>query len=92
MRNSLEPGRNILVGFPEKLNKVTDDVPVTTVEEGSGVTRVSGTAGTTDTMDVVVNVRREIVIDDVRDVGNIKTTCCDSSGYQDGGAACTEGL
>lgn len=87
MRNSLEPRRDILIGFPEKLKKVPNNIPIPTIEESSGVTSVAGTSCTTDTMDVVVNVRGQIVVDNMRDVGDIKTTCCDGGGYQDGSAA-----
>jgi hypothetical protein len=46
---------------------------VATVEECGCDTGVSGTTSTTDTMDVVVNIGGQVVVDDVPHVGNIET-------------------
>ena len=70
--DSLEESGNLLVGFLEKLEKVTNDTSIAAVEESSGDTSVSGTTSTTDTVDVVVNVGGKIVVDDVLDVGDIE--------------------
>ena len=43
-------------------------------------------------MDIVVDVTWEIVVDEVGDVGDVKTTGSDSSGNHDRGAASAEGL
>jgi hypothetical protein len=90
--NVLEEGRNLLVGLLEKVNQVANDTTVATVEEGSGDTSVTGTSSTTDTVDVVVNVGGEIVIDDVGDVWNIETTSGNSSSHQDGAPSVAEHL
>ena len=81
-----------MVGFPQQLKKVTDDVAVSAVEEGGGDTDVAGTTSTTDTVDVVVDVRGKFVVDDVGDVGDIETTSGDGSGDENRGTTGTEGL
>ena len=79
MSNGLEPLRNLLVGFPEKLDEVTNNVLVTTVKEGGRDTDVTGTTSTTDTVNVVINVGRQVIVDNVRHVGNVETTSGDGS-------------
>jgi len=81
-----------LVSLSQELHKVFDDILVATVEECSRHTRVARTPGTTDTMDVVVNVGREIVVDDVGDIRNVKAPSSNCSGNHDGSATSSEGL
>jgi hypothetical protein len=69
--DGLEELRNFLVGFLEQLDEVANNSTIATVEESGGDTSVSGTTGTTDAVDVVVNVGRKIVVDDVGNVRNI---------------------
>ena len=64
-----------LVWFNHKLDQVLGQVPVLLVEEGGGETEVSHAAGTTDPVNVFVDVRGKIEIDDVFNVGDVKTTC-----------------
>jgi hypothetical protein len=90
--NGLEERGDLLVGLLEKFHKFSDNSTVATVEESSGNTSVSSTAGTTNTMDVVVNVGREIIVDDVGDVGNIETTSSHSSSDEDGATTVSEEL
>lgn len=90
--NGLEEAGNLLVGLLEKLEELADDTTVATVEESSSNTGVASTAGTTDTMNVVINVGGEIVVDNVGDVGNIQTTGSNSSGNQDRALAIAEKL
>ena len=90
--NGLQEARNLLVGLLEKVNQLANDTAVATVEESSGNTSVSGTTGTTDTVNVVINVSGEIVVDNVGDVGDIETTSSDSGGDQDGASAVAEEL
>ncbi|CAH0053234.1 unnamed protein product [Clonostachys solani] len=87
---SLEEGWDLLVGFLEELHKLSDDTTVATVEEGSGNTRVSSTTSTTNTVDVVVNVSRQVIVDDVGDIGDIETTGSNCSGNEDGAASISE--
>ena len=67
--DGLKELRHLLVGLLEQVEKVPNDSAVAAVEEGSGNTSVSCTSGTTNTMNVVVNVGREVVVDHVSDVG-----------------------
>lgn len=90
--NGLKEGRNLLVSLLEEFKKLADDTTVATVEESSGNTSVSSTTGTTDTVDVVINVGRKIVVDDVGDVGNIQATSSDSSSNQNRAATVAEHL
>ena len=92
MCNSFQPRGYLLVRLPKELDEVTNDVAVTPIEEGSGDSDITRTSSTADTMDIVIDVRREIVIDDVGDVGNIQPTGCDSCSNQNGSAAGSESL
>lgn len=90
LSDRLQPIRNLLIRLLEQIKQLADDVLVVAVEERGRDTGVASTASTTDTVDVVVNVRREIVVDDVGDVGNVETTSGDGSSDHDGRAARTE--
>ncbi|KUI63848.1 hypothetical protein VM1G_12026 [Cytospora mali] len=57
-----------------------------------GDTSVTSTAGTTDTVHVVVDVSGQIVVHNVSDVGDIKTTSSDSSCDQNWATGITEHL
>jgi hypothetical protein len=72
--DALEESGNFLVGLLEQVEEIPNDTTVATVEESSCDTSVPGTTSTTDTMDIVVNVSRQIVVDDVGDVRNIQST------------------
>lgn len=61
-------------------------------EQRCGDAEVAGAAGTTNLVHVLVNVGRQVKVDDVRDVGDIQTTGSDRCRNQDGGLACAEGL
>ena len=90
--DGVKPTRNLLVRLTQELDEVADDVAVATVEERGSDTDVAGTASTTDTVDVVVDVRGQVVVDDVRDVRDIETTSSNGSSDKDGRATRTEGL
>ena len=92
MRNCLKPIRDLLVCLTQELDEITDNVLVTAVEERSGDTNVTRTTRTTDTVHIVVDIRGEIVVDDVGDVGNVETSSCDSGRNEDGGTSRSEGL
>jgi hypothetical protein len=66
--DGLKELRDFLVGLLQQVEEVTNDSAVAAVEESSGNTSVSCTSGTTDTMDVVVNIGREVVVDHVSDI------------------------
>ncbi|ROV91474.1 hypothetical protein VSDG_07154 [Cytospora chrysosperma] len=90
--DGLEEGRNLLVGLLEKVNQLPHDTPIAAVEERGRDTSVTSTAGTTDTVHVVVDVSGQIVVHDVGDVGNIETTGSNSSCDQDGATGVSEHL
>jgi len=72
-----------LVCLPKQLNEISDNVLVATVEKSSADTRVTRAAGTSDAMDVVVNVAGQIIVDDMGDVGNVKSTGSNGGSYHD---------
>lgn len=76
----------------EKSGDEPADAAVATVEERRRRSSVSGTTGTTNAVNVVVNVGGEIVVDDVRDVGDVESTSGDGGGDHDGRASRLEGL
>jgi len=90
--NCLKEAGHFLVGFLQEINKLSDDTTIAAVEKGSRNTRISSTAGTTNAVDIVVNVRGEVVVDDVRDIGDIKATSGNCSGNQDRAASIAEEL
>lgn len=69
--DGLEELRNLLVGLLKQIEEVTHDAAVAAVEESSGNTSVSCTSGTTNTMDVVINVGRKVVVHHVSHVGYV---------------------
>ncbi|ROW15354.1 hypothetical protein VPNG_02370 [Cytospora leucostoma] len=81
---------NLLVSLLEKVDQLTHDTPIAAVEECGGDTSVTSTAGTTNTVHVVVDVGGQVVVHNVGDVGNIETTGSNSSCDQDGATSVTE--
>jgi hypothetical protein len=67
-RNVLQKAGKFLVSLFEQFDQVSNNASIATVEEGGGETSVTGTTSTTDTMDIVVNVGWEIVVDNVGDI------------------------
>lgn len=74
----------------QEINQVADNTPVTTVEESSGDTSVTGTTSTTDTVNIVIDVGGQVVVDDVGNIGDIETTSSNSSGNKDRATARAE--
>lgn len=52
--------------------------------EGVGITLLAGTACTTDAVNVILGIRREIVVDDPHALLDIQATCSDIGGDHDG--------
>jgi hypothetical protein len=79
----------------QNLAEVPAEIFVTVVVEGSSLALVTDTRGTADTVDVlgdaIVLSGWQIVVDDVLDVGDIKTTSSDASSDQDGATTGAEG-
>jgi hypothetical protein len=63
-----------LISLLQEVNQITNDTSVAAVEESSGDTSVTGTSSTTDSVNVVINVGWEIVIDDMGDIWYIEST------------------
>jgi hypothetical protein len=92
MSNGLEPSRGFLVCLTKKLDKVTNDVPVTTVEESGGNASVTSTTSATNTVDIVVDVGRKVKVYNVGNVGDIETTSSNRRGNHDRRVTLAEGL
>ena len=90
--DGVEPARNLLVCFTKKLEKVTDNVAVAPVEEGSRETDITRTTRTTDTMHVRLNRVRHLVVDNEADVLNVDTTSGEIGGHEDIGVSGAQGL
>lgn len=60
-----------MVCLLQEVDEIATDTTVTTVEESSGDTSITGTSSTTNTVNIVVNIGGEIVVDNVGDVWNI---------------------
>ena len=89
-RHLAEPLGALLVVLLEQLAKFTGDVAVLLVDEGKGGTSVTSTTGTANPVDVVVNVARKVVVDNLRDVGDVQTTTSNIGGTHDGSVAALE--
>jgi hypothetical protein len=81
-----------LVGLTKKLDEITNDVFVAPIEEGGADTSVSGTSCAANAMNIVIDVRRKVIVDDVGNIGNIQATCSNRSSDQDGRPPSAEGL
>mmetsp|Transcript_2473 Transcript_2473/g.6672 ORF Transcript_2473/g.6672 Transcript_2473/m.6672 type:complete len:88 (-) Transcript_2473:1105-1368(-) len=57
-----------------KLFDITEVTDISFREEVDGNTLTTETSGTTDTMDVVLSVRRKVKVDDQRNLLNVDTT------------------
>ena len=92
MSNGLKPTGNLLVGLTQKLDEITDDILVAAVEEGGGDTSVTCTTGTTDTMNIIIDVGGKVIVDDMGDIGDVEATSSNSGCNHDGSVTLTEGL
>ena len=89
-RHLAEPLGAFLVVLLEQLAEFADDVAVLLVDEGKGGTSVTSTTGTANPVDVVVNVAGKVVVDNLRDVGDVQTTGSNICGAHDGSVAALE--
>ena len=90
--NGLEERRHILICFLEQVDEVSDNTAIAAVEESGRSTSVTSTTSTTNTMNVVVNVGWKIVIDNMGDVGNVKTTSSNSGSNKNWAVSSAEHL
>jgi len=84
VRVALEELGHVLLGLAEELGELGSHVAIGLGEEGRGDTDVASTAGTTDAVDIVVNVGGQVIVDDVSDVGDVEATRSDGSGDEVG--------
>ena len=64
---------HILLGLNEELDEVPREAAIGVVEEGRGHAQVTHTAGTTDAVHVLLNVRRQIKVYHVTHVRYVQT-------------------
>lgn len=87
--------RDLLLGLDENLDQIFRNVFVAVIVERGGLAFVADTRSATDTVNVLRNAvmlsGREVVVDDVLDVSDIKTTSSHTSSDQYGAAGSTEG-
>lgn len=74
----------------EKITKLTRYAAVLFVDKGKRRARVSSSACTSNAVNVIVNVGREIVVDNLSDIRNVKTSTGDICRNQDGRIATLE--
>ena len=68
----MEPRRRLDVILREDLTQVLDGLLArSVVEEGGRQAIVARAAGTADAVDVIVNLVREVIVDDVDDIGDV---------------------
>ena len=48
----------------------------TGTEQGQGISGAHSSTGSTNPMDVVLRVLRYVVVDDMGDIGDVETACC----------------
>merc|ERR1712222_77856 len=83
-RHGNKPVRNLLVGLSKNLDQILHNVRVLLVDHGGGNTIRSSTTGTTNAVNIIVDVMREIIVDHMEDVVDIQTTSSHISGDENG--------
>jgi hypothetical protein len=71
--NGLKEAWDFLVGLFQQVKEIAYDSAIAAVEESSGNTSVSSSSGTTDSMNVVVNVCGEVIVDDMSNVRYVQS-------------------
>eukprot|EP00038_Savillea_parva_P005918 m.160642 g.160642 ORF g.160642 m.160642 type:complete len:426 (+) comp11975_c0_seq1:158-1435(+) len=83
----LEPRRDVLLGFGKPVEQTRREVGAPVVEETRGGTDIASTSGTTNAVNVLIDILGQIKVDNVLDIGNIKTTCRHRRCHHNGCAA-----
>ena len=65
----------------QELNHVSDNATIASVEECGRLSGITSTTGTTNTMDIVIDISWKIIIDNVSHIRYIKPTKCFRSQY-----------
>jgi len=74
-------------GFAEIVFDGADKIGIKPGDEGDGVSAFGGPSGATDPVNVVIRVFRDVVIDDVRDAGDVDPAGGNVRGHHDFGLA-----
>ena len=82
----LQPVRHRLLRLGQQLHEVAHQVAVVLVEEAGGQADVAHAAGTSDAVDVLLDVRRHVEVDDVLDMGDVQTAGRHLTGGGGGGS------
>jgi hypothetical protein len=92
MSDCFKPAGNFLVCLPKKFHKVAYNVLVSTIEKCGTDTSVTSAARTSNTMNVVIDIRRKIIVNDMGHVGDIETASGNCGSDHDGSTASSEGV
>lgn len=85
--NAIQPVGYLLFRFDQQIHHAARQIPVAIVEKRRGQTQITHTTRTSDTVDVLLDVGRQIEIDHVLDVGDVETASGHRRGHQNGGVA-----
>lgn len=58
----------------QEFNHVSDNATIASVEECGRLSGITSTTGTTNTMDIVVDVGRQIVVDNMDNIWYVETS------------------
>ena len=61
------------MGLFQELNHVSDNSTIASIKECCRLPSVTSTTGTTNTMDVVIDISRKIIVDNVSDIRDIES-------------------
>ena len=71
---SFKPFWNFLFCFYQQIQKITNNIWIFIIEEWSCKTDITDTSGTTNTMDIFINIGWQVEIDYMTNIWDIKTT------------------
>jgi hypothetical protein len=90
--NVVKECRDFLMSLLQEVDEVTDNATIATIEERSGEPSVASTTSTANTMNIVVNVGWEVIVDNVGDIRDVKTTSSNCGGNEDRATTVAEHL
>ncbi len=62
------------MGLFQELNHVSDNATIASVEERGRLSGITCTTGTTNTMDIVIDISWKIIVDNVSDIRDVQTS------------------
>jgi hypothetical protein len=86
----VQPIRNLLLAFLHELDQFASNLLVFVGEKGSSQTIGSSTTSTADSVNVVIKVIWQIVVDDVLHIVDVESSGCNTGGNENICAACLE--